>query len=206
MKDKQALLRRTWPSHVLNFCKIAIFCTGVFLLSVVSVSPMSALAREPTALHITVAYQEVKAFARVQLSLREVIAIVEQLSSDAKVVDISFDGLSDQLVYRIQVYEHDEILGRSIDALTGTTVGDESATSILMLDIDRSELVRLKQFGMDLNQAAAIAEGAGSGKAISAGLERVDGRLVFKVIVLADELLKLITVDPEKRQIQIEIQ
>jgi uncharacterized membrane protein YkoI len=200
------LLRRTWPSHVLNFCKIVIFCVGVFLLSVVSASPMSALAREPTALHIAVAYQEVKAFARVQLSLREVIAIVEQRSSDAKVVDISFDGLSDQLVYRIQVYQHDEVLGRSIDALTGTTVGDESATSVLMLDIDRSELVRLKQFGMDLNQAAAIAEGAGSGKAISAGLERVDGRLVFKVVVLADELLKLITVDPEKRQIRIEIQ
>jgi uncharacterized membrane protein YkoI len=213
MKHVEVFLCKIRRSEFSYLTTIIVFGVGIFLLPVVSISPISALAREspisalarePPKPDVTEINKEIEAFARVRLSLRGVIAIVERRGSDAKVVDISFDGQSDQLAYRIKVYQHNEIFDRSIDALTGTTIGDEFATPVFGLDPnDRSELTDFKKSKIDLNEAAAIAEERGSGKAISAGLEQIDGSLVFQVVVVADGLLKLITVDPDKGEIKI---
>jgi uncharacterized membrane protein YkoI len=189
MKHVEVFLCKTRRSEFSYLTTITVFGVGIFLLSVVSISPISALAREPPKPDVTEINKEIEAFARVRLSLRGVIAIVERRGSDAKVVDISSDGQSDQLANRIKVYQHNEIFDRSIDALTGTTIGDEFATPVFGLDPnDRSELTDFKKSKIDLNEAAAIAEERGSGKAISAGLEQVDGSLVFQVVVVADGL------------------
>jgi hypothetical protein len=44
-----------------------------------------------------------------------------------------------------------------------------------------------------------IAEEYGDGKAVSAGLEEANGRLVFLVVLVADGSLKQISVDPVKK-------
>jgi hypothetical protein len=80
------------------------------MLLILSTIPMSTLARESSgAITPTPAqdfneseraaiFQEIKVFANAQISVRDVIKIVEESASGAKVVDVSFEGRADRLV------------------------------------------------------------------------------------------------------------
>jgi hypothetical protein len=165
MKHVEVFLCKTRRSEFSYLTTITVFGVGIFLLPVVSISPISALAREPPKPDVTEINKEIEAFARVRLSLRGVIAIVERRGSDAKVVDISSDGQSDQLAYRIKIYQHNEIFDRSIDALTGTTIGDEFATPVFGLDPnDRSELTDFKKSKSISTKRRRLLKSAGRGK------------------------------------------
>jgi hypothetical protein len=54
----------------------------------------------------------------------------------------------------------------------------------------------LNKVAIDLSRAVAIAEGHGLGKAISAGLDEIGNALVFRVVVVIDGLLEMITINP----------
>jgi uncharacterized membrane protein YkoI len=184
----------------------------LLMLFILSFIPMSALAREfsdtttPTPAQEfsesdrTAIFQEIKVFANVQISVRDVIKIAEESSAGAKVVDVSFDGRADRLAYRVKTYQHDEIWDVTIDASTGKIIGDGIVMPVSTLDVkDKTKLVGFSTAGIDLSDVVPIAEAYGSGKAVSAGLEEENGKLVFLMVVVTDGSLKQISVDPSEQ-------
>ena len=142
--------------------------------------------------------QEIKIFANAKISVRDAIEIAEKRSRDAKAVDVSFDGQADRMAYRVKTYRHDEVWQGTIDASTGQILGEEVVTSISTLDAkDKIELAGFRTAGVNLYDVLSIAERFGNGKAVSAGLEEENGRLIFLVVlVAADGTLKQMSVSP----------
>jgi uncharacterized membrane protein YkoI len=184
-----------------------------FILLVLSIFPMTALARESSDTTIPAPAQgtsasdraailrEIKAFGSVQISVRDVIAIAEKHSIGAKAVDISFDGRAERLVYRVKTYQHAKIWEGSIDASTGKLVGDATLTPASALDIkDNVELAGFSSAGVDLSEVVSIAEEYGDGRAVSAGLGEENGKLIFLVVVDTDGSLREISVDPSEKK------
>ena len=185
--------------------------TELVLATALSTIPMSVLAREfsdttKPALAQQLSdsdrdaiFQEIKVFANVQISIRQVIAIAENRAVGAKVVDVSFDGQADRLAYRVKTYLHDEISAVTIDASTGKTVGDAIVTPVSALDLkDKIELAGFGTAVIDLSDVVSIAETYGCGKAVSVGLDEKGGKLIFLVVVVTDGSLRQISVDPNE--------
>ena len=64
------------------------------------------------------------------------------------------------------------------------------------------ELAGLQKASIDLSVATALAEEKGSGKAISAGLEETNGRIVYEVIIVNKTATTKFVVDPKSGQIK----
>jgi uncharacterized membrane protein YkoI len=60
----------------------------------------------------------------------------------------------------------------------------------------------LLRASIDLSAATAVAEEKGSGKAISAGLEETNGRVVYEVTVVSKGATTKFVVDPKSGQIK----
>jgi uncharacterized membrane protein YkoI len=76
--------------------------------------------------------------------------------------------------------------GGAVDAWTGQIIGDGTTTPVSKLDDeDKLELAGLQKASIDLATATALAEEKGSGKAISAGLEETNGRIVYQVAIVS---------------------
>jgi uncharacterized membrane protein YkoI len=104
------------------------------------------------------------------------------------------------LAYRVKTYRHDEVWQGTVDATTGKIVGEEIVTPVSTLNAkDRIELAGFRAARTDLSDVVPIAEEYGDGKAVSAGLEEENGRLVFLVVLVADGTLKQISVDPNQK-------
>jgi uncharacterized membrane protein YkoI len=184
--------------------------TKLLLAMALSTIPMSVLAREFSDTTKSLAqqlsekdrfaiFQEIKVFANVQISVREVIAIVEKRAVGAKVVHVSFDGQADRLSYRVKTYQQDEISDVTIDASTGKTIGDAIVTPVSALDVkDKIELAGFGTAVIDLSDVVSIAESYGTGKAVSVGLDEENGKLIFLVVVVTDGSLRQISVDPNE--------
>jgi uncharacterized membrane protein YkoI len=185
---------------------------ALVMFSSLFVLPMPALAHESdgaakpapaqdvSGSERTAIFQEIKVFANVQISVRDVIKIAEGRVSGAKVVDISFDGGGGRLAYNVKTYLNDEISAVTIDASTGKTIGDALVTPVSALDAkDRIELAGFNTAVIDLSDVVPIAEAYGSGKAVSVGLDEENGKLIFLVVVVTDGSLKQISVDPDEQ-------
>ena len=185
---------------------------ALLMFSSLSVLPMPALAHESDGAakpapaqdvsesERTAIFQEIKVFANVQISVRNVIKIAEGRVSGAKVVDISFDGGGGRLAYNVKTYLNDEISAVTIDASTGKTIGDALVTPVSALHAkDRIELAGFNTAVIDLSDVVPIAEAYGSGKAVSVGLDEENGKLIFLVVVVTDGSLKQISVDPNQQ-------
>ena len=145
--------------------------------------------------------QEINVLANAQISVRDAIEIAEKRTPGAKAVDVSFDGRADRLAYRVKTYWQNEVWEGTVDASTGKIVGEGIVTPVSTLDaIDRIELADFRTAGIDLSDVVPIAEKYGEGKAVSAGLEEEDGRLIFLVVVVVDGALKQLSVDPNEEQ------
>jgi uncharacterized membrane protein YkoI len=142
--------------------------------------------------------EEIKIFANAKISVRDAIEIAEKRSPDAKVVDVSFDGQADRMAYRVKTYRQDEVWQGTVDASTGKILGEEVVTPISTLDDkDKAELASFRTAGVNFYDVLSIAERFGNGKAVSAGLEQENGRLIFLVVlVAADGTLKQMSVSP----------
>lgn len=142
--------------------------------------------------------REIKVFANAKVSVRDAIEIAETRSHGARAVDVSFDGQADRLAYRVKTWRNDELWQGTIDASTGKIFGEEVVTSVSTLDTkDKDELAGFRTAGVNLYDVLSIAERLGKGKAVSAGLEENDGRLIFLVVlVTADGSLKQMSLTP----------
>jgi len=148
--------------------------------------------------------QEIEAFARARISARRAIAIAERRGAGAKVVDLSFDGTTARLAYRVKVLLKEGLWEGTIDASTGAPIGNGSTTPVSRLaEENRATLAAFSASGIDLSETVAIAEQFGSGKAVSAGLQHNGAKLVLLVVIVSEGSLKEVAVEPtEKRSLQ----
>jgi uncharacterized membrane protein YkoI len=147
--------------------------------------------------------KEIKAFETAKVSLSQAINIAAKQHRDAKVVDISFDSQAGQLAYKVKTYQDNNVWEGAVDAWTGLVIGEGTTTPVAKLDEeDQLELVGLQKASIDLSTATALAEEKASGKAISAGLEEVNGRVVYEITIVKNGATTKFVVDPGSGQIK----
>lgn len=174
-----------------------------FLLILLALVPLSAMARgsddisgSPDAQEKPTSQAEIEAFYRVAVSARDSIASVEHYLAGAKVVDISFDGSQAVPIYHIKACHRGQILSGSVDTSTRSVVISGSMPISKLDDEERSNIADTDNAGFDLSEAITIAEKFGTGKAVSAGLIRANGKPVFMVVVASHGDLKEVSVSP----------
>jgi uncharacterized membrane protein YkoI len=141
--------------------------------------------------------KEIKAFETVKVSLAEAIKIAANKHKDAKVVDVSFDSQAGQLAYKVKTYQDNNVWEGAVDAWTGQIIGDGTTTQVSKLDEeDQLELAGSQKATIDLSAATALAEEKGCGKAISAGLEESNGRIVYEVMIVNNGAATRFVIDP----------
>jgi uncharacterized membrane protein YkoI len=136
------------------------------------------------------------AFRDAHLPLIKAIAIAERLHAGSRVAAISFNT-SDNPSYRVRTVKNKEIWENVIDVRTGRTAGPETARSLNELDMEeRDNINAWRLVKQELSDAVAIAEKAATGKAISGGLMKEGDRLNFVVVVLSDDHVKEVFLEP----------
>jgi hypothetical protein len=138
------------------------------------------------------------AFHAAPLSLIQAIAIAERLHTGSRTAAISFDT-SDNPSYRVRTVKDKEIWENVIDVRTGRTASPETAWSLNELEMEeRDNINALRLVKQELSDAVAIAEKAAAGKAISGGLVKGGDQLNFVVVVLSDEHVKEVFLEPPR--------
>jgi uncharacterized membrane protein YkoI len=147
--------------------------------------------------------KEIKSFEAVKVSLAEAMKVAANKHRDAKVVDVSFDSQAGQLAYKVKTYQDNHVWEGAVDAWTGKIIGEGTTTPVSKLDEeDQLELVGLLKASIDLSTATALAEERGSGKAISAGLEEINGRIVYEVTIVKSGATTKFVVNPKSGEIK----
>jgi uncharacterized membrane protein YkoI len=147
--------------------------------------------------------KEIKAFESAKVSLAEAITVAAKRHRDAKVVEVSFDSQAGQLGYKVKTYQDNNVWEGAVDAWTGQVIGEGTTTPVSKLDEeDQLELAGLLKATIDLSTATALAEERGSGKAISAGLEETNGRIVYEVTIVKNGATTKFVVNPKSGEIK----
>jgi uncharacterized membrane protein YkoI len=140
------------------------------------------------------------AFRAAPLSLIQAIAIAERLHVGSRTAAISFDT-SDNPSYRVRTFKDKEIWENVVDVRTGRTAGPETAWSLNELEMkERDNINALRLVKQELSDAVAIAEKAAAGRAISGGLVKEGDRLNFVVVVLSDDHVREVFLEPPPRR------
>jgi uncharacterized membrane protein YkoI len=138
------------------------------------------------------------AFRVAHLPLIEAITIAERLHVGSRTAGISFDT-SDNPSYRVRTVKDTMIWENVIDVRTGRTAGPETVRSLNELEMEeRDNINALGSLKQQLSDAVAIAEKAAAGKAISGGLVKEGDRLNFVVVVLSDDHVKEVFLEPPR--------
>ena len=138
------------------------------------------------------------AFRVAHLPLIEAIAITERLHVGSRTAGISFDAL-DNPSYRVRTVKDTMIWENVIDVRTGRTAGPETVRSLNELEMEeRDNINALGSLKQQLSDAVAIAEKAAAGKAISGGLVKEGDQLNFVVVVLSDDHVKEVFLEPPR--------
>jgi uncharacterized membrane protein YkoI len=140
------------------------------------------------------------AFRAAYLPLIDAIAIAERLHVGSRTAAISFDT-SDNPSYRVRTFKDKEIWENVVDVRTGRTAGPETAWSLNELEMkERDNINALRLVKQELSDAVAIAEKAAAGRAISGGLVKEGDRLNFVVVVLSDDHVREVFLEPPPRR------
>jgi uncharacterized membrane protein YkoI len=138
------------------------------------------------------------AFRVAHLPLIEAIAIAERLHVGSRTAGISFDT-SDNPAYRVRTVKDKMIWENVIDVRTGRTAGPETVRSLNELEMEeRDNINALGSLKQQLSDAVALAEKAAAGKAISGGLVKEGDQLSFVVVVLSDDHVKEVFLEPPR--------
>jgi len=161
----------------------------------------SAFAQRTPEPDVVPTEKEIKSFEAAKVSLAEAIKIAAKKHKDAKVVDVSFDSQAGQLAYKVKTYQDNKVWEGAVDAWTGEILGEGTTTPVSKLDEeDQLELAALQKASIDLSAATALAEQRGSGKAIAAGLEESNGRVVYEVTIVNNGATTKFVIDPRSGQ------
>jgi uncharacterized membrane protein YkoI len=161
----------------------------------------SAFAQRTPEPDVVPSEKEIKSFEAAKVSLAEAIKIAAKKHKDAKVVDVSFDSQAGQLAYKVKTYQDNKVWEGAVDAWTGEILGEGTTTPVSKLDEeDQLELAGLQKASIDLSAATALAEQRGFGKAIAAGLEESNGRVVYEVTIVNNGATTKFVIDPRSGQ------
>ncbi|WGD55249.1 peptidase [Bradyrhizobium sp. CB1650] len=106
---------------------------------------------------------------------------------------------SDNPSYRVRTIKDKEIWENVVDARTGLIAGPETSWTLNELEMEeRDGINALRVVKQDLSDAVAIAEKAAAGKAISGGLIKEGDQLNFVVVVLSDDHVKEVFLEPPR--------
>ena len=138
------------------------------------------------------------AFRAAPLSLTEAIAIAERLHTGSRTAAISFDT-SDKPFYRVATVKDEEIWENVVDVRTGRIVEPETSRSLNELEREERDTINaFRAVKQELSDAVAIAEKAAAGKAISGAMVKEGDQLNFVVVVLSDDHLKEVFLEPPR--------
>jgi uncharacterized membrane protein YkoI len=92
-----------------------------------------------------------------------------------------------------------EVWETVVDVHTGRTVGPETLRSLNALEREERDIINaLRAVKQELSDAVAIAEKATAGKAISGALVKEGDQLNFVVVVLSDDGMKEVFLEPPR--------
>jgi hypothetical protein len=99
----------------------------------------------------------------------------------------------------VRTVKDKEIWENVVDVHTGRTASLETAWSLNELGLEeRDNINALRSVKQELSDAVAIAEKAAAGKAFSGGLVKEGDQLNFVVVVLSDEHVKEVFLEPPR--------
>ena len=99
----------------------------------------------------------------------------------------------------MRTIKNKEIWENVIDVRTGRTAGPETEWSLNEFEMEeRDNINALELVQQELSDAVAIAEKAAAGKAISGGLVKEGDQLNFVVVVLSDNHVKEVFLEPSR--------
>ncbi len=175
--------------------------TAKILSLLILCAASSAFAQRAPEHDVVPTEKEIKSFEAAKVSLAEAIRIAANRHKDARVVDVSFDSQAGQLAYKVKTYQDNKVWEGAVDAWTGQILGEGTTTPVSKLDEeDQLELAGLQKASIDLAAATALAEQRGSGKAIAAGLEESNGRIVYEVTIVKERATTKFVIDPRTGQ------
>jgi uncharacterized membrane protein YkoI len=156
--------------------------------------PASSVGRDPDMASIN---REVEIFGHAVVSAEEAILAAEQHIGGGDVIDIGFAGDAGPPFYLVRAYRGETAWDLMIDAATRGVKTRAVAKLGLVQEAEEREQVKIfKRLDFRLSDAVVVAEKHAFGRAISAGLDRVDGRLVILVVVVSEGRLKQVSIDP----------
>ncbi|MGZ5096190.1 MAG: PepSY domain-containing protein, partial [Burkholderiales bacterium] len=132
------------------------------------------------------------------LSLTQAIAVAERLHVGSRTAAVTFE-ISDRPGYRVRTVRNKQVWENVVDVITGRAIGLEASFSMSDLEVDeRDNIMALTSVGQELSEAVAIAEKAAAGKAISGGLVKEEDQVNFVVVVLSDDRVKEVFLEPPR--------
>ena len=142
--------------------------------------------------------QLLQEFRAAQLPLTQAIEIAEGLHRGSRAAAARFE-LSHGPAYRIITVANGETWENLIDANSGRIAPGETASSLKEFDREqRRNIIALGSVAQELSDAVRVAEKAAAGKAFGGGLIEDEGRLNFLVVVLSEDELKEVRLEPPK--------
>jgi uncharacterized membrane protein YkoI len=147
---------------------------------------------------------QIKLFRQAKVTLLDAIAAAKN-HGGGKLMDVSFDVSDGKPVYKVKTYQNNEVWEAALDALSGQFVDQGTITPENQLDEeDRAELAGLQQATVALAQAVDAAEKSIGGKAMNAGLEETNGKVVYEIsVVQKTGFVKKVMVDPKTGQLRV---
>lgn len=141
-------------------------------------------------------------FRAAPLTPTQAIAVAERLHVGSRAAAVTFE-ISDRPGYRVRTVRNKQVWENVVDVITGRAIGLEASLSMIDLEVDeRDSIMALRSVGQELSEAVAIAEKATAGKAISGGLVKEKDQVSFVVLVLSEDHLKEVVLDPPSRRFQ----
>jgi uncharacterized membrane protein YkoI len=146
--------------------------------------------------------KQIRVFLQTKLSLLDAIAATKN-QRDGQVMDVTFGVSHGKPVYMVKTYRNREVWEGMVDGQSGKVVDQGTVTPEDQLDDeDKAELAGLQQAKVGLADAAVTAEKSVGGKAINAGLEETNRKVVYEItVVQRTGSSKKVTVDPKTGQI-----
>ena len=169
-----------------------------------AVTPQAAAARE-TLQNLLAALDRPKestvgtadAAVLAKLSIADIIAALDKLRADERVLDVSFEPKDGQPAYAVRTYANGKVWDGLIDGITGAAIGVGTVTDESALDEeDKAEFSALKHAKVTLREAVETAAKANDGHALNAGLEQVGRRVVWEVLFQDATRHRQIRIDP----------
>jgi uncharacterized membrane protein YkoI len=144
---------------------------------------------------------DIRAFENARVSLPDAIGAAEK-HTRGKAIDAAFADYNGAPAYEVKTFQNGAVWDGMIDAITGQVIGEGETTPESDLDRDdKAELEAFQNAKQTLLQALKAAEDHSGGKAIEAGLDETDGKVVYEIGIMKNGVLETVDVNPENGQV-----